>query len=438
MSKKFTLTIFNQKYSLDIVKKQHTHLDGKTQDFEFKGSYKNSDLNGKGTIHFVKKTTQGKKPKEVQKIEGEWKNGKLIKGKVFDENGMLIYQGQFKNGLYHGKGAWYMNDPKSYKDFYVDEKYIGEFKNGTQTGKGQKYIYYGKNDFEKKEGQFKDGKLNGKGKIYFDAINVSGKYVSEEGNFKNGRLDGFGKMYALDDSGPKYVHKLSSEGYFKNGRLNGKGTQYDKYGHYYKGSFKLGREDGKGIQYFPNGKKEFEGTFKEGKKNGIMKMYYDNEENSLRFEGMYVKGRRKGKGISYYSNGNKEYVGTFDGSLYAKKGRKYRRDETDLYVEGSFDWGDVDGPAKFYYHPGGVLSEKGTYKRGYRDGLCTVYYKNGKVRVKAMFKNGETRGKGVKYWENGNVKEKGTFSISGLDGKGIKYFENGKVQEKGIFEYSYF
>ena len=63
--------------------------------------------------------------------------------------------------------------------------------------------------------------------------------------------------------------------------MNGTGTQYDKYGHYYKGSFKLGREDGKGIEYFPNGKKQYEGTYKQGRKNGIMKMYYDNEENSL-------------------------------------------------------------------------------------------------------------------------------------------------------------
>ena len=56
-------------------------------------------------------------------------------------------------------------------------------------------------------------------------LNLSGKYVSQEGNFKNGSLDGFGKIYALDDSGPKEVHKLASEGSFKNGRLNGKGTK---------------------------------------------------------------------------------------------------------------------------------------------------------------------------------------------------------------------
>lgn len=450
MSKKFSLTIFHKKYSLEIVKMQQGHLEAKTGDFLFHGGYKNSALNGKGRLVFIKKNTESKKstqsqkkpksptkkPKEAKIVEGEWKNGKLIKGEVFDHAGKLMYQGQFKNGLYHGKGAWYLNDPK---DKIPDEKYVGEFKNGTQTGKGEKYIYYGKkNDFEKKEGQFKDGKLNGKGKIYFDMLNLSGKYVSQEGNFKNGSLDGFGKMYALDDSGPKEVHKLASEGYFKNGYLNGKGTEYDKYGNFYKGSFKLGRRDGKGITYYSSGKKEYEGTYKEGRKNGIMKMYYDNEENSLRFKGMYKMGRRKGKGISYYSNGNKQYVGTFNGSAYAKKGRKYRRDYPDLYIEGGFDWGEVDGPAKFYYHPGGVLSEKGTYKCGYREGLCTMYYQNGKVKVKANFKNGETKGKGIKYWENGNVKEKGTFSISGLDGKGIKYFENGKIQEKGIFSYSYF
>lgn len=427
MSKKFSLTIFDKQYPLEIVKKQQGHLDAKTEDFVFKGTYKKSALDGKGTLHFEKKTTQSKKPKEVQKIEGEWKNGKLVKGKVFHATGKLMYQGQFKNGLYHGKSAEY-DYGETGKD--IIEKYIGEFKNGTQTGKGEKYIYYGENDFEKMEGQFKDGKLNGKGKIYGD-----GKNVSEEGNFKNGNLDGFGKIYELVESEQKKEYKLVSEGHFKNGYLNGKGIQYDKYRDYYKGSFKLGREEGKGIEYFSNGNKKCEGIYKQGRKNGMFTIYYSDSDNVVRFKGMMKNNRRKGKGVSYYTDGKKDYVGIYTGSF--KKGRKYRHDENDLYEEGTFNWGELDGLGKRYYHPGGVLSEKGTYKRGYRDGLCTLYYENGKVKVKGIFKNGEMNGKGIKYWENGNVKEKGTFSINSLDGKGIKYFENGKIHEKGIFLYSH-
>ena len=423
MSKKFLLKVANKTYNLEIVKKQQGHLQGKAQNLVFQGDYKKTTIDGKGVLFSSKSGTKKKY------MEGEWKAGKLVKGKEFDDRGNISYEGGFKNGLYHGKGTQYEYDG----DNDLDVKYVGDFKNGQRTGMGEQYIYYGKDNFEKTVGEFKNGKLNGMGKIYED-----GENVSEEGNYKNGKLNGFGKIYTPFEYEQKEEYKLTAEGHFKNGYLNGIGARYDKHGSSYKGSFKGGIEDGKGITYYSSGRKESEGTFKKGKKNGIFKMYHDNEDNSLQFQGMYKKGRRKGKGITYYTNGNKEYVGTFDGSRYAKKGKKYRRDENDLYVEGSFDWNEVDGPAKFYYHPGGVLSEKGTYKRGYRDGLCTLYYQNGKVKVKAMFKNGETRGKGIKYWENGNVKEKGTFSISGLDGKGIKYFENGKVHEKGEFSYSHF
>ena len=37
-------------------------------------------------------------------------------------------------------------------------------------------------------------------------------------------------------------------------------------------------------------------------------MYYDNEENSLRFKGMYKMGERKGKGISYYPMATKNML----------------------------------------------------------------------------------------------------------------------------------
>ena len=84
MSKKFSLTIFDKQYPLEIVKKQQGHIEAKAVDFLFHGGYKNSTLDGKGTLVFVKKTTESKKSTQSQKkpksTTKKPKEAKLIEG----------------------------------------------------------------------------------------------------------------------------------------------------------------------------------------------------------------------------------------------------------------------------------------------------------------------------------------------------------------------
>ena len=46
----------------------------------------------------------------------------LVNGKLYNLEGSLIYEGEFKNGRYHGKGILYNSDGSV--------KYEGKFKNG--------------------------------------------------------------------------------------------------------------------------------------------------------------------------------------------------------------------------------------------------------------------------------------------------------------------
>ena len=67
-------------------------------------------------------------------------------------NNVKIYEGEFKDGKYDGKGIdYYINGTKIYE---------GEFKDGKYDGKGIKYY---DNDTKEYEGEFKDGDYNGKG-----------------------------------------------------------------------------------------------------------------------------------------------------------------------------------------------------------------------------------------------------------------------------------
>ena len=84
------------------------------------------------------------------RFEGEYLNNKRWNGIIYDYNGKKEFE--LKNGK--GKGKEY--------DFNGDLIYEGEFINGERNGKGKKYV-----NSKIIDGEFLDGKLNGKGKIKY-------------------------------------------------------------------------------------------------------------------------------------------------------------------------------------------------------------------------------------------------------------------------------
>ena len=100
--------------------------------------------------------------------DGDWKNDK------YDGTGSLVsykdgkYVGNFKEGIFEGKG--YLIDNES-------NIYNGEFKNGKKCGQGELNMANG----NKYIGMFKDNKFNGKGKL----LDKNGNII-QEGVFKEG------------------------------------------------------------------------------------------------------------------------------------------------------------------------------------------------------------------------------------------------------------
>jgi len=91
-------------------------------------------------------------------------------------NGMR-YDGEFKNGLPHGKGA--TTHPNG-------DRYVGEFKSGDKHGNGT-FAYSNGSSYV---GEFKDGKRHGKGTFTWASGSFAGdKYVGE---YKDNKRTGKG------------------------------------------------------------------------------------------------------------------------------------------------------------------------------------------------------------------------------------------------------
>ena len=158
----------------------------------------------------------------------------------YNYNGILIYEGEFLNGIRSGKGKEYDHG---------DLIFEGEYLNGIRNGKGKDYdSYNGKLLFE---GNYLDGFKNGKGKQY-----DFGGELKFEGEFLNNIII----------KGKRYVaNRVEFEGEFKseNKKWNGKG--YDENSNVI---YELINGNGKVKEYYRGGKLKFEGEFLKGIRNG--------------------------------------------------------------------------------------------------------------------------------------------------------------------------
>ena len=182
----------------------------------------------------------------------------------------------------HNENLFYLsNYIKSDKKLtiYLEDgnTYLGTLKNGIFDGNGilssddNKYLY---------NGEWKDGVKHGKGQLITEKIKYSGKFENDvfsgnkgilcdergniyEGDFLNGKFEGYGH-YKMSN-GDNYI------GEFKNGLFDGKGQLTDKNGNVFDGDFVKGKKEGFGVIITNKGEK-IEGKYK----NGIFFKQHDN------------------------------------------------------------------------------------------------------------------------------------------------------------------
>ncbi|MBR1497482.1 MAG: hypothetical protein IJ617_07650 [Oscillospiraceae bacterium] len=229
------------------------------------------------------------KKKTLPLYAGRLEEGVLQgQGERYDENGILIYEGTFQNGVYSGTG-------REYKDGILT--YTGQFAEGVYEGSGTSYD----NGMLLYSGQFSAGVYEGRGTLYKDGLK------SYEGNFRAGVAAGDGAAYVND--------VLRYQGQFAGGVPSGTGKEYGPDGALtYEGEFSAGVYNGHGIAY-PSQGNQLEAAFSDGAPDGT---------------------------VRWSKNGALYYEGEWQGSAPAGFGKLYNRAGETLY-QGQFSGGTLDG-----------------------------------------------------------------------------------------------
>lgn len=178
--KKGGLNGYGYQFEVGTVRSALSEYQGGDSLFlSYEGDFKNGIENGKG-ISYAYSTMLDDQVKEYEKYINSVDADSYI---TEDYEEILLqypismsyklYEGNYKKGLWNGKGTTYIQG-------YVD--YEGNFKNDKKSGKGKEY-YEGTTQL-RYEGSYKNGLYHGKGKLYKE--NGELKY---NGKFKKGNYD---------------------------------------------------------------------------------------------------------------------------------------------------------------------------------------------------------------------------------------------------------
>ena len=210
-------------------------------------------------------------------IHREFKDGKVISSKIFNDNGIIVSEGIVDESG-NKNGQW--------KDFYPD---------GTVRA----------------EGQYIDSRRTGLWKFY----NREGK-LEQTGYFSNDNPNGLWKWYYENGA------ILREEEYFQ-GQRDGSFIEYSKNGEIIaKGQYS--DDERNGDWFFKYGNTHEEGKYIMGLRDGIWKSFY--EDGQLRYKGNYIQGNADGMHIYYYENGKVKEERYYKSGIREKTWKKYNED----------------------------------------------------------------------------------------------------------------
>ena len=316
------------------------------------------------------------------------------RGKQFDGNEGLLYDGWWLNGVRSGQGKEY--------NAYEGLVYNGEWKKGKRSGKGVEYV----NGKKVYDGEWLNGVRNGHGKEY-DTY----ERLLYDGEWKNGVRNGEGTEYAGD---------VAWSGVWKNGKKDGQflylfegGMVEEIWSNGVKASSVVTRKDGvKEVRRMVGGK-EVTVEWSDGERtyryaNDGKKMVVELVNGGKLYEGGMVENQdswwkknswwkkkpkhhyRKwlfvpdGVGEEYDENGVLVYSGQFYYALRHGKGKEYVNGV--LVFEGEFEYDRrKNGKGMESY---GEYQLKGKWKNGVKDGEFVMNGKNGLV-FKTNYENGD-------------------------------------------------
>lgn len=212
---------------------------------------------------------------------------------VYNGTYSLIYFGNFKDGKYDGYGREYFISKNPGSNFYKEYAPLGV---GYEPKTTEDLYKYG--NFLIYEGNFKDGKYNGKGNSFrysnLKEITTSSGISSLDGDlsvfsgiFEDGKENGSFVVYKEENNKGYLLSKLIME----DGKGNGKVTSYFSNGNIlYDGNMENDQRSGEGKAYNKDGQLIYDGEWYENQYNGNGKLY-DNNGNLI-YDGQWKNGMK--------------------------------------------------------------------------------------------------------------------------------------------------
>ena len=301
---------------------------------------------------------------------GKFLNGKLHckMGSFVSINGLVRYEGGWKEGMYDGKGKLTNTDRNVYQ---------GQFKEGHFSGQG--LMTYTNGDVY--QGAWDMGKRSGVGEVTFSD---GSKY---KGNWKNDKMNGLGEL--VKPNLDKYECK------FVDDEMKGEGKILYVNGNVYTGDIQKGLKEGEGTMLYKDGS-QYSGEWLEDKYHG---------------KGIFTdKDGKDSPILSWYKGGKAK-----DGKCSTKFG------EWTGGLEGDFPYGNgvmVFNEKSPYARFEGFWEKTGPSKEG------KMEYKDGRI-YEGFFKDGKKNGEGVLKMGDQYVIYKGAWENNKKVGFGVyKYYSD--------------
>ncbi len=164
--------------------------------------------------------------------------------------------------------------------------------------------------------------------------------------------------------------------------------------------------------------------YKDGLPIGISH-YYFSKNDKLAGEMPYKNGKKDGIGRLYYESG------TLLKKIYFKDGLVYGVDSL-FYESGNLEIaipyadGKKNGIGRLYYKSGKLETET-PYTNNLKEGVVKVYYENGNISSEIPCSNDMRNGVEKDYYENGVLKKEATYKNDLLVGAPKNYDEKGNA-----------
>jgi antitoxin component YwqK of YwqJK toxin-antitoxin module len=281
--------------------------------------------------------------------------------KMWDENGTLLADGQYRHNRRHGVwNRWYKGDESKLFSEQPYNQFAGPFVSQAAFEEGQmhgEWLIYDSKQRKISQVQFADGQRSGKAVWYFP----NGKPMRDT-TFRGGVIDGELRQWNADgklavqetyQSGRKLAPKIE---YYRNTQKKSEGNYLhapvvvqtaDDWWNAQLATFTTqGKDERHGTLtiWYENGQKQRQGDYQYDLPIGKYVWWYSNGQKAL--EGTYKNGKQQGIWTWWHNNGQKATEGMY----------------TDGYPVQNWMWWKPDGKvaqkADLSHHSGEVISEK--------------------------------------------------------------------------------